>query len=70
MFDAEPAAECIGVGAITCFLVAPDRRRRGIARALLDAALAGFAEDGLAIAEAYPRHAADGPAANHHGPMG
>jgi GNAT superfamily N-acetyltransferase len=69
VFDAEPEAECAGVGAITCFVVAPDHRRRGVARALLDAALASFAADGLTIAEAYPRQAANGPAALHHGPM-
>lgn len=56
------------VGSIVCFVVAPGLRRQGIARRLLDAACSGFAAQGLAIAEAYPRLNVDGDAANYHGP--
>ncbi len=42
------------VGSIVCFVVAAPYRRHGVARALLAAALDGFAKKGLAFAEAYP----------------
>ncbi len=42
------------VGAIVCFVVAPDQRRQGIATVLLDAALAHLAGRGMRVAEAYP----------------
>ena len=57
------------VGSIVCFTIAPDYRGRGVARALLRAALAGFQNAGLSIAEAYPRRAASTQAANYHGPL-
>jgi len=41
----------------------------GIEISLLEAACDGFREDGLRIAEAYPRPAADGDAADYHGPL-
>lgn len=62
-------AEAAQVGSIVCFVVAPSARRQGVARALLDAALADFASRGLAVAEGYPRPAASGTAANYHGPV-
>ena len=43
------------VGAIVCFVVAPDQRRQGIATQLLDAAVNHLRSRGLKIAEAYPR---------------
>lgn len=43
------------VGAIVCFVVAPDQRRQGIATALLDAALEHLRLRAMRIAEAYPR---------------
>jgi ribosomal protein S18 acetylase RimI-like enzyme len=43
------------VWAITCFLVAPSHRRRGVARALLRHALADLGARGVARVEAYPR---------------
>jgi ribosomal protein S18 acetylase RimI-like enzyme len=57
------------VGAIVCFLVAPAYRRAGIAASLLGTACAGLSQQGLAIAEAYPRINTQSDAANYHGPL-
>lgn len=57
------------IGAITCFLVAPDARGQGIARQLLLAACDTMRRAGLSHAEGYPRRKASTPAANHHGPL-
>lgn len=46
--------------AIVCFVIAPAHRRRGVARALLAAALADFAARGLALVDAFPWHAGPG----------
>ena len=43
------------IGAIVCFVVAPDQRRQGIATQLLDAAVDHLRSRGMKIAEAYPR---------------
>lgn len=43
------------IGAIVCFVVAPDQRRQGIATHLLDAALEHLRSRGMKVAEAYPR---------------
>jgi len=40
--------------AIVCFVTAPDWRRRGVARALLDGALENFAARGIAVVDAFP----------------
>ena len=42
------------VGAIMCFVVAPDQRRQGVATALLDAAVEHLRKRGMRTAEAYP----------------
>lgn len=42
------------VGAVVCFVVAPDSRRQGIASALLDAAVEHLRERGMRSVEAYP----------------
>ncbi len=42
------------VGAIVCFVVAPDQRRQGIATTLLEVALVHLRERGMRSAEAYP----------------
>ena len=43
------------VGAIVCFVVAPDQRRQGVATTLLDAAIEHLRKRGMRTAEAYPR---------------
>jgi GNAT superfamily N-acetyltransferase len=58
-----------GIGSIVCFVIEKEHRRQGIASELLDAACLAFKEDGLKIAEAYPRIAASGDAHNYHGPL-
>lgn len=68
-FNDEPDPDAERLGLITCFVVAPAHRRSGVARALLDAACAGLAAQGLAIAEAAPRAEATSDAANHWGPL-
>jgi GNAT superfamily N-acetyltransferase len=45
--------------AITCFLVVPAARRRGVAAALLDAVLADLPARGARRVEAFPRSGAD-----------
>jgi ribosomal protein S18 acetylase RimI-like enzyme len=56
--------------AIVCFVIDPHRRRRGIARSLLDAALASFATRGIRVVDAFPFKAGDStaPADHYHGP--
>ena len=56
--------------AIVCFVIAPAWRRRGVARALLDGALASFAERGIRVVEAFPfkAGASTAPADHYHGP--
>ena len=67
--DDEPTPDAETVGAIVCFLVSPTHRGKGVARQLLDAACAGLREQGMTIAEANPRPAANTPADNHFGPL-
>ena len=59
------------VGAIVCFVVAPDARRQGIATALLAAACEHLRAQGMRAVEAYPRPADDEstPQALYVGPM-
>ncbi len=45
---------CHAIGAIVCFVVAPDQRRQGIATELLEAALEHLRSRGMKTAEAYP----------------
>ncbi len=42
------------LGAIVCFVVAPDQRRQGVATVLLDAALVHLKARGMRVVEAYP----------------
>jgi ribosomal protein S18 acetylase RimI-like enzyme len=57
--------------AIVCFVIAPTQRRRGIARALLRAALESLAARGFKLVEAFPFKSGDSElAADHyHGPL-
>jgi GNAT superfamily N-acetyltransferase len=48
-----------GVWSIACFLVRPDRRRRGVARALLRGAQARLPAWGGRMLEAYPRRSTE-----------
>ncbi|HEV8537219.1 MAG TPA: GNAT family N-acetyltransferase [Candidatus Limnocylindria bacterium] len=60
---AAPKTELVGVpgekdptvGAIVCFVVAPDQRRQGIATQLLEAALTHLRGRGMQAVEGYPR---------------
>lgn len=56
--------------AIVCFVIAPAWRRRGVARALLHAALTGLAARGVRRAYAFPFEAGSdtAPTAHYHGP--
>jgi len=68
LFDQpEPLAERIG--AIACFVIAPEFRGQRIATRLLAAACDGLRERGFDWAEAYPRVDATGSGENHHGPL-
>jgi ribosomal protein S18 acetylase RimI-like enzyme len=69
MLDDESEANAAAVGVIFCFVVAPEHRGQGIARALLDAACGGLAAQGLAYAQARPRRQAGTAAENHLGPL-
>jgi GNAT superfamily N-acetyltransferase len=69
MLRAEPREDAARVGAIFCFLVAPEYRRHGVATALLDAACAGLKAAGMRVAEARPQRGATGAAQNHLGPL-
>jgi GNAT superfamily N-acetyltransferase len=49
-----PGKRAADIGAIVCFVVAPDQRRQGVATTLLDAALEHLRKRGMTTAEAYP----------------
>jgi ribosomal protein S18 acetylase RimI-like enzyme len=69
MLRDEPIPDAGRSGVIFCFVVAPDRRGQGIGRALLEGACAQLAAQGLAAVLARPLKHAEGPAANHLGPL-
>ncbi len=48
-----------GIWAVGCFLVAPEERRRGVARRLLSFALDCLEREGARAVEAFPRGASD-----------
>jgi GNAT superfamily N-acetyltransferase len=64
--DVPPAFAAV----IVCFVVAPAWRRRGVAKALLDGALASFAARGIRIVDAFPFKAepSETPTDHYHGP--
>jgi ribosomal protein S18 acetylase RimI-like enzyme len=68
-FADEPIPDADQVGQITCFVVARDHRRTGVARALLDEACAMLRDQGLRVAEANPSRDAASDAENHFGPL-
>ena len=57
------------VGAIVCFIIAPDQRRKGIARQLLQGVCSGFEGQGYDYVEAYPRRGELSAAEQYHGPL-
>ena len=63
--------EAFEAAVIVCFVVAPQRRRQGIARVLLAAALASFAARGIKLVDAFPfKSGASELAADHcHGSL-
>ena len=52
--------------AIVCFVVAPGWRRRGVATALLDGALASFTARGIRVVDAFPWKSGDSAAPTDH----
>jgi ribosomal protein S18 acetylase RimI-like enzyme len=68
-FADEPDRDADRLGQITCFVVARNHRRTGVARALLEAACDLLREQGLALAEANPSRNASTDAENHYGPL-
>ena len=68
--DDVPTPDADKLGAIVCFIVAPDHRGKGVARRLLEAACEGLAKEGLEVVEAMPRREARSEAENYVGPLG
>jgi ribosomal protein S18 acetylase RimI-like enzyme len=68
-FADEPDPDAARLGQITCFVVAREHRRTGVARALLEAACEMLRQDGFAFAEVNPSRQAASDAANHYGPL-
>jgi GNAT superfamily N-acetyltransferase len=65
----EPEPDAAQLGTIACFVVAPDQRRTGVARALLAAACDHLRAQGCRVAEALPQADAQSAAQHHHGPL-
>lgn len=63
----EPDTSTLGV--VFCFVVAPEMRGQGIARALLEAACEGLGASGMTAVQAKPTRQAESAAANHLGPL-
>ncbi len=68
-FADEPDPDAERLGQITCFVIAREHRRRGVARALLSAACDMLREQGLTVAEASPSRQAATDAERHYGPL-
>ena len=56
---------------IVCFVVVPAWRRRGVARELLNAALASFSARRIKVVDAFPFKSPESelPADHYHGPL-
>lgn len=67
ILDDEPQQEKIG--SIVCFVIAKPFRGKRVATRLLQAACDGFRDQGLRVAEAYPRAQAESEASNPRGPL-
>jgi GNAT superfamily N-acetyltransferase len=57
------------VAAVVCFVIDPERRRQGIARALLERAIEDAGRRGFRAIEAYPSSRARTEAGHYHGPL-
>ena len=57
------------VGVVLCFLVSPDRRRRGVARELLAEACRSLERQGTSVVEGYPLKDAETSAEHCQGPL-
>jgi GNAT superfamily N-acetyltransferase len=57
------------VASVSCFVIRPERRRSGVARALLEASCAAFAARGMKVVEGYPRKGAMSSAEHYRGPL-
>jgi len=60
----------IKVKSVFCFAIAPQMRRQGIARQLLDSVCRDAAQDGFDLVEAYPNKAFVDAAEDFMGPVG
>lgn len=63
-----PAIDCAphAAAVIVCLVVAPARRKRGVARALLTGALASLSARGIRLVDAFPFKAGDSVSAADH----
>lgn len=70
-FSRLDAPESLGEGvlSVVCFVIDPDRRRQGIARALLARVLQDAAAQGFQWVEAYPSARARSASGHYHGPL-
>ena len=57
------------VGSVVCFVVAPEYRRQGFAKKLLEYAAEDFENRGYAALDAYPRLDGKTEAEHYHGPL-
>lgn len=69
IMDEAPEPLAAQLGAITCFVVAPAWRGRGVATALLDAACAMLRAQGCVAVDAWARPDGADPQALHTGPL-
>ena len=57
------------IASIVCFLIAPDYRRKGIARKLVYFITETYKRENCDYIEAYPRKNVESDAHNYHGPL-
>jgi ribosomal protein S18 acetylase RimI-like enzyme len=65
----EIPSEDVKMASIACFLIAPSKRRQGIARKLLQHACSNFNNNGYTIIEGYPRKGKQSDAHSYNGPL-